>query len=324
MPVNESQSQASKNIISPKTNETPTIGSSNLDKTQKNQINSDDNAPRENRKISMQTQTSAVVDSCVQTSLDTTTTQKRAKKASKETPSEFEVKTTSKNEIPTRDTVTDKKQGTCQDKRRMFVSSPKKTLIHYASSSESLTSESSKNGANTVLHTNVDQSVARVLSVNEHFIATAPAPGYRVTHPRTSRSPVNFAKQRKTIKESVAKKQVPVEKQSLASTLTSTVTSSIYSTITNVTIPTTNHSKNSSTVAQSSELEKQADFEKTISTYNNTNDRTLAKKEESNKIQNYLERLNDDEANDDYEIFETDEILQILFRKTYYYQLKLK
>jgi hypothetical protein len=135
----------------------------------------------------------------------------------------------------------------------------------------------------------------------EHFMTTTSTGGYRVTHPpKVSRSPVSFTK-----------KHIPnLEKESTTSTI---ITSSTSSTLTNVTIPTKGKLKFSSSNAQRSEFDNQSEFDKTLHD-DDLNQKSLV-------IQDNL-KFDDDIGDSD--IYESDEILQMLFKKTYYYQLKLR
>lgn len=286
-------------------------------------------------KTSIQTQTSSLVDSGVQTTLDSIDTHKRRSQKSSP-PNDISSENDSERiEIPTRDNFKQvRSRDKSNEKRKIFSSSPKRvSVMHQVSSTESITtSESSKSGTKSGgagVNSSVD--LTRISATNEHFIATGPSPGYRVTHPRVSRSPVSFVRQEK-FAQNPSTKQISKEKQSTASTLTSTiVSSSVCSTITNVTLPPNNaNSKNFSPAnVQSNECEKLSDFDKSLTTYNNkgksSKERSLTIQSDSNKLYDFnLDDGTDDEMTTDTSIFENDEILQILFKKTYFYQSKLK
>jgi hypothetical protein len=284
-------------------------------------------------KTSIQTQTSTLVDSGVQTTLDSIDTHKRRSQKSS-LPNDISSENDSERiEIPTRDNFKQaRSREKSNEKRKIFSSSPKRvSVMHQVSSTESITSESSKSGTKSGgVGVNSSVDLTRISATNEHFIATGPSPGFRVTHPRVSRSPVSFVRQDKFAKNS-STKQMSKEKQSTASTLTSTiVSSSVCSTITNVTLPPNNaSSKNfSSANVQSNECEKLSDFDKSLTTYNKTKsskERSLTIQSDSNKLYDFnLDDGTDDEMSTDTSIFENDEILQILFKKTYFYQSKLK
>jgi len=305
----------------------PSIGNKILKNDQKAKNNN-------NNKTSMQTQTNNLVDSGVQTSLDSIDLHKR--RNTKEPFNDMSTENESERiEVPTRDNFNHARlREKSNEKRKIFSSSPKRTVTYQISSSESITSESSKSGNKSVGISVVNGSgvvnsstdLTRISTASDHFIATGPLPGYRVTHPRVSRSPVTFNRQQKQV-QSTSKKETSTEKQSMASTLTSTVvSSSLCSTITNVTLPQNSISKNSSLAfMQSSECDN---FNKITATTNKKEN----SKGQSLGDQGILEKFYDcdlnetieNETNTDTSIFENDEILQILFKKSFYYQSKLK
>ena len=253
-------------------------------------------------KQSIQTQTSRLVDSCVQTTLDL------AKKGL-DSNSESESAQNFENEIPTRDsshklTIENARQKEKINKSKMIASSPIKRSDSRATHSSRDSTASTKSTTSTnLINSSVD--LTRVSNMSEQFLT----PVYS-NPPRPSNSPVNFAQHAK-FERNVSKRTTQIDKKSVAttsSTITSTI-SSISSSITNITLPESN--------------EKQNLIDKTLacSTSENFNGHNLATQNTYEKINEYL--------NANYKTYddsdcESDEILQILFKKTYYYQMKLK
>ena len=259
-------------------------------------------------KQSIQTQTSRLVDSCVQTTLDL------AKKVL-DSNSESESVQNFENEIPTRDsshklTIENVKQKEKINKSKMISSSPiKRSESRGTHSSRDSTGSTKSTTSTNLINSSVD--LTRVSNISEQFLT----PVYS-NPPRPSNSPVNFAQHTK-FERNVSKRTTQIDKKSVAttsSTITSTI-SSISSSITNITLPESNEKQNL--------IGSRADLDKTItcSTNENFSSNNLAAQNTYDKINEYLNANYKTYDDSDYE---SDEILQILFKKTYYYQMKLK
>lgn len=263
---------------------------------------------------SIQTQTCNLKDSEAQTNIDSSlevaSSNICTKKAKKLVSNDAKKVSKLKHEIPTKD-----EENKVKDKK--LVKKDKQNEIKTAKFTSSSPIKKNEKLRYFSDNTNSSAELTKVSFINEKTPLTSSN-----NFPRKSTSPVNF--------------KPALERQSTTSSITSTI-SSICSSITNITARTSPiHMKKSSiqVVATGSKAQS-IDFDKTI-TIESVEDSKLARK--NDKINIYLQNgnqnsnnelnLNDSnyDSNDEYEnhIYESDEILQILFKKTYFYQLKLK
>ena len=128
---------------------------------------------------------------------------------------------------------------------------------------------------------------------------------------------------------SPSNKKTLLERQSTQSSMTSTITSSICSSITNITARSSPiHIKTSTFQLYSSDSNNKntqsIDFDQTITIKDNDNSKLVKRTNMSQKsdtdVDDYFSSFNQQEQ----ELFESDDILRILFKKTYFYQMKLK
>ena len=144
--------------------------------------------------------------------------------------------------------------------------------------------------------------LTRVSSLNEQ------TPNYTQINPptRSINSPINFTA---FVKENTDKEKIPNQISK------STPLNSISSSITNVTL------------SQSITNHKTARNSIDVNDCNKVNNKTItiSNKEDFSELRSFAyNRRDEDDEEDPGDIFATDEILQILFRKSYYYQMKLK
>lgn len=259
-------------------------------------------------KLSIQTQTSTLVDSSVQTSIESALIIPSAKSkiisehystCAKETSS-----STSTKEIPTKDYNT---LDNHHHNKRNNKSSKSKQTILASSPVQAVRSEHSLPG--NFKSTNSSTELTRISTLSNDY-----TPRHSFSPPTTSNKTISKSRKQEAFKAQSRKKSAsPFERKSSTSTTTSTI-SSFSSSITNITVQTQIH-------ATTETNRNVNDLDKTLENVDNNRSVSIKEKESNFNFDSMMDSYFKDE---DKDMYESDEILQILFKKTYFYQMKLK
>jgi hypothetical protein len=260
-------------------------------------------------KSSIQTQTSTLVDSSVQTSIETAIIIPNAKikfmsenhtvctKESSSSTSANEIPTKDYNSSETRHQHSKRNSKMSKSKRTVLASSP----VHDSRNEHSLPANSKPTNSSTEL--------ARASNLKNDY-----TPRHSFSPPILSNKTVSKSIKQDAFKAQSRKKSAsPFERKSSTSTTTSTI-SSFSSSITNITMQTQIH-------ATTETNRNGSDLDKTLENLDNNQSLSIKEKESHFNLDSLMDTYFKDE---DKDMYESDEILHILFKKTYYYQMKLK
>jgi len=259
-------------------------------------------------KMTAQTQTSTLVDSSVQTSIESALIIPSAKsKTMLEHNSAYakEVSSsTSTNEIPTKDY---NNYETSHHNKRNSKSSKSNRSVLASSPVQAMRDEHNLTG--NFKSTNSSTELTRISTISNDY-----TPRHSFSPPITSNKTISKSKKQEAFKTKSRKKSAsPFERKSSTSTTTSTI-SSFSSSITNITVQTQIH-------ATTATNRNTNDLDKTFENADNNQSLSVKEKESQFDFESMMDSYFKD---DDKEMYESDEILQILFKKTYFYQMKLK
>lgn len=295
-------------MIKPPTQSSAIHPTTNPEKTVENPSNSkSEDVLLKQTKTSIQTQTSRMVDSEVQANFDSLTSSSENFNKNKEYPSLQNQG--SKYEIPTKDDNQKflKKQSSKQKEK------PKENKIAKFNSSSPIKKTEKLRQSSENSNSSADLTKVSIITDKTPLQNSATLP----------------------VKTNSIKKPV-LERQSTTSSITSTL-SSICSSITNITARTSPiHIKSSSIQIVSNDTNPQhsSDFDKTITIHSNENSKVSRRRNsvENQNVNSTIQEKNFTDQNEYFdsfddqenEFYETDDILRILFKKTYFYKLKLR